>query len=172
MKYLPLFLCLALGACNKPADEASSAPKLSLEPYFTAIAPPSPKSIHELRASAKPGDLVSLTGVVMGREEPFVNGRAAFVLADPDKVTACNKMAMDKDSCKTPWDACCDSPEVKKAGSVTVQILGADGRVLKQGIKGEHGLKELSHVSLTGTVDKTSTADVMVINATALHVMQ
>ncbi len=171
MKYLPLLLiCLAMPACEKSGGEAVAAPKISLAPYFTDIAPPSPKSVNELRASARPGDLVSVSGVVMGREAPFVDGRAAFVLADPGKVTSCDKMPMDSGSCKTPWDACCDSPEVKKANTITVQILGADGRVLKQGVKGEHGLKELSHVSLTGTVDKSSTAEAVVINATALHI--
>lgn len=169
MKYLPLFLTLALlPACKKSESQAETTPAVSFDSYFTTIAPPAPQPIHTLRTSAKPGDQVVVSGIVMGREKPFVEGRAAFVLGDPAKLTPCNKMP--DDACKTPWDACCDSPELKREGTATVQITGTDGRVLKQSLKGIHGLTELSNVTLTGVVDKASTAEALIINATALHV--
>ena len=102
------------------------------------------------------------------REHPFVEDRAAFVLGDPAKLTPCNKMR--DDHCKTPWDACCDTPEAKKEGTATIQIIGTDNRVVKQSLKGEHGLKELSTVTLTGTVDKTSTPEALIINVSSMHV--
>jgi len=176
--YLPRFLAgascsllasLCLVSCEKQkVVEFVPAETQSLDPYFTTSAPADPKQISVLRTTAKPGDEVTVTGLVMGREKPFVEGRAAFILGDPGKLTPCNKMP--DDHCKTPWDACCDSPELKKEGTATIQIIGADQRVLKQNLKGEHGLKELSTVTLTGTVDKSSTAEALIINATALHV--
>jgi hypothetical protein len=165
---LPFFL---LAACEKPATEttASTTPAISLDSYFAAEAPASPQQIHAVRASAKPGDQVTVSGIVMGREKPFVDGRAAFVLGDPTKMTPCNKMP--DDHCKTPWDACCDTPEAKREGSATIQLVD-NGRVIKQELKGVHGLKELSNVTLTGTVDKASTAEALIINATKLHVTE
>lgn len=174
LRRLPLIIALplcafSLSSCGKKAEtQAEVSPAASLDPYFTASAPADPKPISTLRTTAKPGDEVTVSGLVMGREKPFVEGRAAFILGDPSKMTPCNKMP--DDHCKTPWDACCDTPEAKREGTATIQILGADQRVLKQNIKGEHGLKELSAVTLTGTVDKASTPEALIINATALHV--
>lgn len=158
----------ALTSCEKPAAPEVAAPStISLESYFTASAPADPQQISAVRTTAKPGDTITVSGLVMGREHPFVEGRAAFILGDPTKLTPCNKMP--DDHCKTPWDACCDSPELKKEGTATIQIT-ENGRVLKQSLKGEHGLKELSAVTLTGTVDKSSTPEALIINATVLHI--
>lgn len=160
---------LTITSCKKDAtSQAETTPKVSLDRYFTETAPADPKSITALRETAKPGDQVTLTGLVMGRKKPFVDGRAAFILGDPGKLTPCNKIP--DDHCETPWDACCDDPDVKRAGTATIQLVDADQRVLKQEIKGAHGLKELSSVTLTGTVDKTSTPEALIINATVLHV--
>lgn len=165
---LSLVVPILFASCKPEAQETAAAPTISLDPYFTANAPADPQPIHQIRTTAKPGDTVTISGLVMGREKPFVEGRAAFVLGDPAKLTPCNKMP--DDHCETPWDACCDTPELKKEGTATIQIVGADNRVLKQSIKGANGLKELSEVTLTGTVDKASTAEALIINATAMHV--
>ena len=172
MKYLTLLLSLAaLTACEKKSETAApaSSPEISLDRYFpTEMFSAVPSDIHVIRTTAKPGDTITVSGKIMGRAKPFVDGRAAFILGDPKTVTSCDKM--DDDHCKTPWDACCDAPEVKRNGTVTVQIVGEDGRVLKQSLKGVHGLKELSEVIVNGTVDKSSTAEALVINASALAV--
>jgi hypothetical protein len=175
LRFLPTAIlpacALLLSSCDKPAEtQAEATPAVSLDSYFTASAPADAQPISSVRTSAKPGDSVTLTGLVMGREKPFVEGRAAFILGDPSKITPCNKMP--DDHCKTPWDACCDTPEAKREGTATIQLVGEDQRVLKRSIKGEHGLKELSTVTLTGTVDKASTAEALIINATALHVAE
>lgn len=166
---LSVISALFLPSCKKPAAaETTATPTIPLDSYFSAEAPASPQAIHALRTTAKPGDQVTVSGVVMGREQPFVDGRAAFILGDPTKMTPCNKMP-GEDHCKTPWDACCDTPEAKREGTATIQIVD-NGRVLKQGLKGVHGLKELSNVTLTGTIDKASTAEALIINASQLHV--
>lgn len=164
-------LALFLPACEKkPSTQAATASAAeSLDPFFVAAPPPSPAAIHTLRASAKPGDAVTVTGIVMGREAPFVEGRAAFVLGDRSILTPCNENPGDQ--CTTPWDVCCDTPEDKQRATATIQVLDKSGRVIKQGIKGSHGLAELSTVTLTGTIDKASTPEALIINATQLHVV-
>ena len=97
-------------------------------------------------------------------------GRAAFILGDPSKLTPCNKNPGD--GCKTPWDVCCDTPEAVKASTVTIQVVGADGKVLKEGIENRNGLKPLSNVTVSGTVTEGSNADVLVLNASAIKVVE
>ena len=167
-------LCaLLLAGCGDPESAAAPAAggaqdTSSLDAVCVAEAPSGARAIHTARTAAKPGDELVLSGLVMGTAEPFVAGRAAFVLGDPEKLTPCNQRPDDE--CETPWDACCDSKEDKMAGTATIQVLGADGRVLKQGIEGVGGLGKLSKVVVKGTVAEGSSADALVLNATAIHV--
>lgn len=159
-----------LQSCEKPdPTPQATTPAIPLAPWFTDSAPENPQPIHQIRTTAQPGDTITVSGKIMGTAKPFVEERAAFILGDPAKLTPCNEMP--DDHCDTPWDTCCDTPEAKREGTATIQIIDAgSGRVLRQSLKGEHGLKELSTVTVTGTVHKDSTPQNLVINATALHV--
>lgn len=162
---------LALASCEKKETEAKvteATPAPSLETYFTDEAIAGGLPISEAGTTAKPGDEIVIHGLVMGREKVFVDGRASFLLGDRTKLTPCN--AVPGDECATPWDACCDSKETKRGNIASIQILGEDGRVLSGEIRGIHGLKELSDVTVTGTVADQSTADSLIINATRIHV--
>lgn len=164
---------LLFTGCEKKSEstattDAAKAADSQLDQWFTQQAPADPAAIHLIRTSAKPGDEVTISGRIMGRSQPFVDGRAAFILGDPAKLTACNDRPDDE--CETPWDNCCDTKEAKQTGTATIQITGADGRVLNQSLKGVHGLTELANVTLTGKVAPNSTAEALVINATVIHV--
>ena len=169
-----ILAALSLSACKESVttvetSEETVAPDSALERFFTEEAIPEAQAIHIARKTAKPGEEISLKGALIGREKIFVDGRASFILGDPEKLTSCDKMP--DDHCATPWDACCDSKELKKIGVVSIQILGEDGRVLSGNLKGTKGMKELSSITLTGTVDQSSTADNLVVNATKIHVV-
>ena len=169
--------CLAIvsaalfASCEKKeitaAAPTASAPSTALSAVLAASPTGEPKSIHLIRATAKPGDEITISGKIMGNEKPFVEGRAAFILGDPEVLTACNENPDDK--CTTPWDACCDSPEDKKRGIATIQILGADGRVLKERVEGVGGLANLATVTVSGKVAEGSSADALIINAQAIR---
>ncbi len=166
---------LLLAACKEspPASdaasgEASSADKHLLESVMNAAPKGEAKSIKDVKATAKPGDEVILTGRIMGHVKPFVEGRAAFILADPSLITACSDKPGDE--CETPWDACCDSPEDKKKAIATIQIVNADGRVLKQGLEGTNGLANLATVTVSGQVADGSAGDLLIVNASAIDV--
>lgn len=162
---------LSLHACknedSKPSAE-TKAPDPVLAAYFVSETLPDAQSIHTARTTAKPGDTITLKGEVMGRDKVFVDGRAAFILGDPEKLTTCDKMPGD--NCPTPWDACCDTKELKRIGIASIQILGEDGRVMSRELKGVNDLKELSSITLSGVVDQTSTEENFVINAKQIHV--
>ena len=160
-----------LASCNEKTASTTTAPASAPSPALAAVlaAPPvgEPKSIAALRTMAKPGDEITLSGRIMGNAKPFVDGRAVFILGDPDVLTACNETPGD--NCETPWDACCDSPEDKKRGTATIQILGADGRVLKEPVEGVGGLKNLATLTVTGKVAEGSSAELLIVNAKAIR---
>ena len=161
-----------LASCKeKTATTTTAAPAKELSAALSAVlaAPPhgEPQAIAALRASAKPGDEITLSGKIMGNAKPFVDGRAVFILGDPAVLTACNETPGD--NCETPWDCCCDSPEDKKRGTATIQIVDADGRVLKEAVEGVGGLENLATVTVTGKVAEGSSVDLMLVNATAIR---
>ena len=164
------FLFVSCGKKSAPTTVEVSADKPS--PALAAVlsAPPAAevKTIVAVRSTAKPGDEITVSGLIMGSKKPFVDGRAAFILGDPEVLTPCNKVPGDE--CETPWDNCCDSKEDKKRGTATIQIVDADGRVLKEPIEGVSGLKNLANVTVTGKVAEGSSADLLSVNASAIGV--
>lgn len=169
-----LLLSLLLASCGKKESTANSQPVASVNPsgIVEAVLSSTPsgeaQDIHVVRSSVKPGDEVTLAGRIMGNKAPFVEGRAVFTLADPKILTACNDIPGD--SCKTPWDNCCDSKEDKLLGLATIQILGEDSRALHENLEGVGGLQKLSTIIVSGKVAEGSNKDSLVINATAIQV--
>lgn len=159
-----------LTACGEKQSTAESAaapdPSSALAAVLAAAPSGDPQPIHIARESAKPGDAITVSGRVMGSVSPFVEGRAAFILGDPEVITACSDMP--DDHCETPWDTCCDTVEDRKRATATIQVVGEDGRVLKEGIEGVDGIAKLATLTVSGTVAEGSTTDVLVINATAI----
>lgn len=173
-RYLTLTAAvISLAACREQAAESAAVPApatetpAALSAVFSAEPAGEPAAIAAIRATAKPGDTITLQGLIMGSRRPFVDGRAAFLLGDPDVLTPCNEKPGD--DCETPWDVCCDSPEDKKRGTATIQIVDADGRVLRDSLEGIGGLVPLARVTVSGTVAEGSNADLLLVNATAIR---
>jgi len=126
--------------------------------------------IHLARTTVQPRDVIVLKGQVMGAMEPFVDGRAAFILGDRAKLTPCNERP--DDHCESPWDVCCDTKEALREGTATIQIVGEDGRPLKEGLEGVEGLEKLSKILVKGEVAEQSGPGNLVVNATAIQVVE
>lgn len=121
----------------------------------------------EARVQLAPGDTAIVAGQIGGTAQPFVAGYAAFVLADTE-VMFCNETGDDQ--CPTPWDACCVDPDKLSTQRASVQFDDAQGQVLALDLKGQQGLKELSHVIVTGHVAETSTPENLIILADGLYI--
>ncbi len=175
MKYttLTLTVCsaLALISCGeKKATETTGTPATgtSLEAVIVPSEPAGALSITEVRKAVEVGKEVTLAGKVMGRKDPFVDGRALVTLGDPAIITSCE--LRPGDGCPTPWDVCCDDNDAIKAATATIQVVDQDGKPIKQGLKGVHGIKELSKLVVKGTIAEGSSADNLLVNATAIFV--
>ncbi|NQZ58918.1 MAG: hypothetical protein HRT88_15815 [Lentisphaeraceae bacterium] len=172
MKKIATFITIALlsFACGKKEEtKAPAVPqvKSAASKVFVGAAPQGAISVIEARKLSA-GKKVVIKGAVIGSRSPFVEGRASFVLGDPAVLTSCN--LKEGDNCDTPWDTCCDTKTSRRNSVVSIQVLDADGMVMKAPVKGVKGLSELSHVVVEGTVDASSTEKSMIINATAIFV--
>jgi len=167
-------LTLLAAGCGKAPAPQSSAPAEAVPAALTAVFHPvavtgAVKPIPELRTRVAPGDTVVLEAKVMGTETPFVDQRALFVVGDEGTLTSCD--LREGDTCKTPWDNCCDDPDAIRAGTATIQVVDAAGNVLKHGLRGVNGLKELSRVRVEGVGAPQSSADALIINATGIELL-
>lgn len=171
MKKTDLMILIAsstlVWGCSKQPVKVEAV--VTLPPVFVETAlEGQPTPIPKARTLFKRGDEVLLTGLIMGVQLPFVEGRAAFILGDEAALTPCD--LMNSDSCKTPWDACCDPAPIRMSATATVQILDTDGALLRTGLKGLNGLKELSRVTVKGTVAPNSSPTAFIVNAKAIHI--
>jgi hypothetical protein len=177
MKPTILFLTLAALAATSCNNESKTgtAPDKKADPVpaaFAALllpdAPAEAISITEARKDPSPGKEVTVSGDIIGRVDVFVPNRAMLILGDPEVITSCNRMAAD--GCATPWDVCCDDKIAIKNSIATVQVLDADGQLVKTGLKGLGNMKELSSLVIRGTIAEGSGPDNLIINATGIHI--
>jgi len=176
LSILRLSLVLGLGVVltgcgndSAPVEEASavdSAGDSKLASVFVDSAPEGAITVLEARKSPEPGKAITIVGRVAGAKAPFSDDFATLVVAD-DSLETCERIPGD--SCRTPWDACCVEPQTISASRLLVQVLGEDGQLVDETLKGVHGLTELDEVVVQGTVAEGSNADNLIINASSIH---
>jgi hypothetical protein len=169
-----LVLALGLASCSDKPEEAQAPitgeTTSGLASLLVTEAPADALSIAKLRTTAKVGDEVVFSGKIIGNDTVLIDGRAIMVMGDPKKITSCD--LMHGDNCKTPWDVCCDEPDDVKNSIVTVQVVDADGKPLKQGFRDVDGIKELSSLVVSGRVAEGSNEANMLINATSFFLVK
>jgi hypothetical protein len=157
--------------CDRKSEgpKTAAAPAVGLpESLFLGAAPADAKDVKDAKPTLKAGDKVVLAGRIGGSRAPFVAGRAVFTLVDPRLPTCADDPA---DTCTTPWDYCCEAPEVLNANMATVQVVNAEGQPLKSGLEGVHGLKPLAKVTVVGTVTQADGKNLLV-KADGIYVAQ
>lgn len=169
---IALFATLGLAACDKPAATSTaaksepSAPAVVPASVFLTAAPENPKEVKAAKADAKVGETVALHGRIGGSREPFVDGRAVFTLVDME-LPPCN--VDPNDTCKTPWDYCCETKSTLSASTATIQVVDSAGAPLKGGIKGAGNLKELDEIVVVGKVAQAEPGKLLVLNAEGIY---
>jgi hypothetical protein len=151
-----------------PAATASSGPSASLPPGLVVTdAPGGAQDVTAARKTVKDGDAVVIRGKIGGSTEPMARNRAIMTVLDPS-VTTCD--TMPGETCKTPWDACCEPTEKIAANSATVQVVDAAGKPLAGTLENVAGLKPLSKVTVAGTARRPAGSDTLIIEANKIHV--
>jgi hypothetical protein len=135
--------------------------------WLLAARPADAVPVSRAKQSAAEGDVVAVHGRIGGRRDPMSTDVAVFVIMDP-AIPSCAEKAHD--SCPTPWDYCCETPESKMANSATVQLVDAAGAPLAIDLA-TFGTKPLDEIIVVGMVGPRPTADVLTIRATGFHRM-
>jgi hypothetical protein len=155
-------------AKNTTGTTAKPIPAAVPASLLLAAKPEKAVSVAEARKTAKPGDTITVFGEIGGRRNGlFSENLATFPLADPTILISCDK---ECGKCPTPWDYCCMEKEKFAGALLTIQVSDGKDSVLRAPLKGWNGLKELSHVTVTGTVDATSSPEATIINATGIFI--
>jgi hypothetical protein len=120
-----------------------------------------PKDAHDviaLRKEAEDQQDVVVVGRIGGRPNPWIKGTAAFSIVDRS-LKPCNEI--EGDTCKTPWDYCCES-NLPKA-TVLVMFVDEDGKIVKQDARELLGVKELDTLTIVGKAKRDKAGNVTVM---------
>jgi len=147
---------------EKPEVVAAAEPTLP-DGFFLSEAPANVISLSKARSSAKAGEDVVFTGYIGGREQPFTEGRAMFVMADSVEAPQCT------DSCPVPHDACCTPGDVIAANSATVQVVDEEGKMMKLDLDGMNNLKAGGEVTIVGKV-REANEGVFIVDANGVAI--
>ena len=128
-------------------------------------APADSKGVIAARESAQDGDDIVIEGRIGGDVNPWVDGRAAFLIVDHSLIP-CNERPGD--DCTTPWDYCCDTDRLPKS-KATVKFLDKQGKTVATDARQLLGLKELQTVVVRGQAKRDEAGNLTVI-ATGLFV--
>ncbi len=164
--FLPILAAMAFAMLTGAAMADATLPSslLAEKPPEKAVSVAKARDNKNLKA----GDPIVLRGLVGGRVVSLAPKGAIAVLVDEKKVVPCS--ANPNDPCTTPWDYCCEDPDKLKASIATVQVRGADGKIVRATLRGLGKLKELSTIVVSGTVDDVSSKNMLVINAASIYV--
>jgi hypothetical protein len=150
--------CGSSGDLSKPG--ASSAPSAVPDArYVLSEEPAEAKTVIEARKDAKDGDDVTITGRIGGDVDPWVKGRAAFLIVDPSLVP-CSERAGD--SCTTPWDYCCDTDRLAES-KATIKFVDEGGQALATDARQLLGVKELERVTIRGKAKRDEAGNLTVL---------
>ncbi|GMU20805.1 MAG: hypothetical protein AMXMBFR13_09010 [Phycisphaerae bacterium] len=169
------FAAVLATGCERSDQTQSNSPgthepAAALPPgLILAESPPQAKNVVEAKKEAQIGEEVVVRGRIGGRGEPFVENRAIFQLVDSSLPTCADNPG---DGCKTPWDYCCEPKDQITAKSMTVQIVGADGKPLRTNLKGQGGLVPMAKVVIRGKVEQKPDENTMTVRADGIYVEQ
>lgn len=156
---LLIAVAASLATSTLVAAEEKKAPSMILKKE-----PKGAVDVLALRKDAKDKQEIVVVGRIGGRVNPWVKGTAVFPIVDRS-LKPCNELPGD--TCKTPWDYCCET-NVPKA-TVLVMFVDANGKVIKKDPRELFDVKELSTVVVQGTAKRDQAGNVTVL-ATNLYV--
>jgi hypothetical protein len=167
---------LGLTACgggggNTTPDVAKPEPTAVTLPaaLFAASAPADAGNLMKVKTAAATGERVTFEARVGGSANPFVENRAIFSVVDP-ALLSCDQI--HGDSCKRPWDYCCEPKTNLRNNMATVQVVDDAGQALKIAIQGQQGLEPLKTIVVVGTVLEKDDSGNFVVNAESIHIKE
>lgn len=167
-RIVPAFLLLALAAgCSRNGGTPAPDYGPLREKVLLPKEPEGAKGVLAARKAVKDGDAVVVVGRIGGdKHQTFIKDRASFTIVDPSLVP-CNER--EDDECPTPWDYCCDPPEVIREASAFVKFVDDNGETIAADARELFRVKELQTVVVRGRAKRDEAGNFTVL-ADALHV--
>jgi len=156
------------GCGDEPNPSNTSGGAALPDGLLLTAEPPDARGIVSAMAAAKDGDEVTIRGRVGGRKAPFAAQRAMVALVDLS-LPYCGQDTND-DHCSEPWDYCCEPKDRLSKHMVSVQVDGANGKVLRAGLKGAGGIRELTELVVRGVV-RVDAMGGKTVHATGIYVV-
>jgi hypothetical protein len=155
-----ILICLiGCGSTTNPAAQAPPPDQDAMAKYLLSAEPADAKSVVETKTSAKDGEEITLVGRIGGSQTPFVSDRASFTIVDTALIPCSEKPG---ESCRTPWDYCCDLDQLPKATAM-VKVVDADGQTVPLDAKRDLGMQELQTVIVKGTAKRDEAGNLTVL---------
>ncbi|MFN0018620.1 MAG: hypothetical protein ACKVP0_10195 [Pirellulaceae bacterium] len=151
---------LTVSGCT---DSSTSGP-LAASPakYQLNAEPAGALEVLDAKDQAKDGEPIVVVGRLGGGVEPWIDGRAAFLLVDTRILPSCQ----EEDQCKAD---CPDCAKEMLAASTMVKFLGDDGKVLPVDARTLLGVKEQETVVIEGVASRDKSGNVS-ISAKGIYV--
>jgi hypothetical protein len=128
--------------------------------YVLAEEPADAQPVIAVRNDAKDGDEVTITGRIGGDKDPWIQGRAAFLIVDLS-LPACTDRPGD--TCETPWDYCCEEIGRLNDSKATIKIVDEAGNTVPTDARQLLGVKELQTVTIRGQAKRDDAGNLTVL---------
>lgn len=163
---LPLFALFAsawIAGCGGSASSGSGQPQdagravTRSSEYRLDLKPAGAMAVTELRKTAQDGDQVVVTGRIGGGIDPWIEGRAAFILVDP----VASATAAAGDGVCAEEDCSCLAEKLADAITV-VKFVDGDGKTLETDARQLLGVKAMQNVVVKGTAQRIGEGNVSI----------
>ena len=160
-------LALAIAGCGRSAVPPASGGVSGVDGRALLLAgePEGAAGVFRVRESAKDQEDVVVVGRIGGSGNPWIEGRAAFSIVDPE-LLPCSERACG-DTCPRPWDYCCE--DRLASGRVLVTFVDAEGRLIGQDARELFPVEELQTVVVRGRAARDE-AENVTIAATGMFI--
>ncbi len=158
---LVVFAGLSLTGCG--AESTAPAADPGPTAWRLSSAPAGAVDVAAAKTTARAGDTLALRGKIGGRMQPLTVESGLMVLMDRAIPSCADNPG---DTCTTPWDYCCETPETLRANAATVQLRDADGNPVALP---EGAFSALDELVVVGTVAPRANDETLVLHATGIH---
>ncbi|GAB5495656.1 MAG: hypothetical protein Phyf2KO_07360 [Phycisphaerales bacterium] len=159
--FVSVAMLVGCGEQSSNTNDVQSSVSVEEVSWLLDTEPADAVSVSEAKTSASEGQAIVIRGRIGGRKETITEGSPVFTVVDL-ALPHCGEIPGD--TCKKPWDYCCETPEDLTANSATIRLSSDDPRV--------GGLKELDEVVITGTVGPRPNESVLTVSATGVFVVK